>query len=164
MRVAIRPETPADADEVRVLLAAAFPGPGEARLVERLRAEGDAALALVAIEAGRIAGHVTFSPMAAPFRALGLGPLAVAPDRQRIGIGSHLVRDGLHRAYAEGWQAVFVLGDPDYYGRFGFDQDLASDFVSPYAGPHLMVLSLGGGPLPTTEGKVDYAPAFAALG
>ncbi|MGB8843415.1 MAG: hypothetical protein WCC64_20355 [Aliidongia sp.] len=58
---------------------------------------------------------------------------------------------------------VFVLGDPVYYRRFGFDPMLASGFASPYAGPYLMALGLTQ-PLPSLSGKIDYAPAFAALG
>ncbi|MGZ8996499.1 MAG: hypothetical protein ACXW3P_08420 [Rhodospirillales bacterium] len=57
---------------------------------------------------------------------------------------------------------MFVLGDPACYRRFGFRADLAAGFTSPYAGPHLMVLPLQGA-LPTQEGRLDYAPAFAAM-
>ncbi|QCI66943.1 GNAT family N-acetyltransferase [Phreatobacter stygius] len=159
----IRPEQPADAAAIRRVLEAAFPGPDEANLVEELRADGDAVIALVSVDAADIVGHVMFSPMAAPFRALGLGPVAVAPDRQRSGIGDSLIRQGLAEAKAADWQGVFVLGDPAYYRRFGFDPALAQGFASPYAGPHLMALALGG-PLPATNGRVDYAPAFGRLG
>lgn len=159
----VRPEAALDAPAVAALLEAAFPGPDEARLVERLRADGDAEIALVAVEAGAVVGHVVFSPMQAPFRALGLGPVAVAPGRQGQGIGGRLIREGLSRAAAAGWAAVFVLGESAYYRRFGFDPALAAGFASPYAGPYLMVQALGGA-LPATTGRVDYAPAFAALG
>jgi putative acetyltransferase len=90
---------------------------------------------------------------------LSLAPVSVAPHRQRSG---RLIRAGLARAAEDGWQGVFVLGDPGYYQRFGFSPARASGFTSPHAGPHLMVLALDGD-LPATEGKVDYAPAFAAL-
>jgi putative acetyltransferase len=69
----------------------------------------------------------------------------------------------LARAGAEKWEIVFVLGDPAYYRRFGFDPALASGFTSPYAGPHLMALGLTQ-PLVKSADRVDYAPAFAALG
>jgi putative acetyltransferase len=68
----------------------------------------------------------------------------------------------LAQAEAGRWEIVFVLGAPAYYRRFGFDPALASGFTSPYAGPHLMALSLTQ-PLPRLSGKIDYAPAFAAL-
>lgn len=162
-RMRIRDEAAADALAVSVLLEAAFSGPDEARLVERLREAGDIAFALVAEESGAVVGHILFSPMAAPFRALALAPVAVVPERQGEGIGSALVREGLERAKAAGWKGVFVVGEPAYYRRFGFDSAMAAGFDSPYAGPYLMVLPLGGGPLPSTFGAIEHAPAFAAL-
>lgn len=159
----IRYEEPADVCEIRKIVEAAFPTPAEARLVEQLRSDGDAVISMVAVESGIVVGHVMLSKMDAPFRALGLGPLAVAPDRERKGIGGSLVRSALKEAEKEGWQGIFVLGDPDLYQKFGFDPALASGFTSPYAGPHLMALSFDR-PLPVATGKIDYAPAFAALG
>lgn len=155
----IRPEAPGDAAAVSALLTRAFGGPAEADLVDRLRADGDAAISLVA-DRGGVCGHVLLSPMVAPFPALALAPLAVAPERQRQGIGAALVTAAL--AAAAEWRAVFVLGDPAYYGRFGFDAALAAGFDSPYAGPHLMVRPLGG-PLPARAGAIRHAPAFAAI-
>ena len=159
----IRDEGPADAPAVRALVEAAFGRPLEADLIDRLRADGDAAISLVADDGGEVVGHVLFSGMAAPFRALALAPVSVAPHRQRSGVGTRLIRAGLDRARAGGWRGVFVLGDPAYYRRFGFDPALALGFASPYAGPHLMALALGGGDLPATGGRIDHAPAFAAL-
>lgn len=91
-----------------------------------------------------------------------LAPLAVAPERQRQGIGAALVAAALAAAAGGGWRAVFVLGDPAYYRRFGFDAALAAGFDSPYAGPHLMARPLGG-PLPARGGPIRHAPAFAAI-
>lgn len=159
----IRPETAADYGSVANLLEGAFPGPDEARLVERLRADGDLTIALVAVAAGEVVGHVAFSPMAAPFRALGLAPVAVRADRRRQGIADRLIRAGIEQARADGWQALFVLGDPDYYGRFGFDADAAAGFDCAYAGPHFMAMPLAAD-LPARSGAVAYAPAFDALG
>ncbi|BDV34462.1 GNAT family N-acetyltransferase [Methylocystis iwaonis] len=159
----IRHEEPSDVCEIRKIVEAAFPTPAEARLVEQLRSDGDAVISMVAVQSGIIVGHVMLSKMDAPFRALGLGPVAVAPDRQRKGIGGSLVRSALKEAEKEGWQGVFVLGDPNLYQKFGFDPALASGFTSPYAGPHLMALSFNR-PLPVATGIIDYAPAFAALG
>ncbi|MCC7427319.1 MAG: N-acetyltransferase [Alphaproteobacteria bacterium] len=154
----------AQADGVRALLCAAFPTPAEADLVERLRRDGDAAVALVAAAGdGRVIGHVMLSRMAAPFRALGLGPVAVDAAHRRRGTGAALIGAALARARAGGWQGVFVLGDPAYYRRFGFTPEAAAGFDCAYAGPYLMALALGGGPLPVASGPVAYAPAFAAL-
>ena len=158
----IRDEEAGDEPGIRAVVAAAFARQGEARLVERLRTAGDAVISLVAVDRDEIVGHAVWSKMSAPFRALGLGPVAVTPDRQRAGIGDRLIRAGLEQAREAGWQAVFVLGDPAYYGRFGFDAGQASGFMCRYAGRHFMVLALGG-PLPVTRGVVEYASAFALL-
>lgn len=158
----IRPAEARDHPAIREVLLAAFPGPGEADLVESLRREGDTAIELVAERDGAVVGHILFSPMKAPFRALALGPLAVAPDRHRQGIGSALVKAGHAIARGQGWDAIFLLGDPAYYHRFGYDLALAAGFSSPYAGPHFMALALDGA-LPATTGAVHYARAFADL-
>ncbi|HEX8653853.1 MAG TPA: N-acetyltransferase [Allosphingosinicella sp.] len=159
----IREERPGDRDGVRAVTEAAFGPGGETELVERLHADGDAEIALVAEEEGRIVGHVLFSRMAAKFRALGLGPVCVEPARQKSGIGSALIRAGLERARQEDWDAVFVLGDPAYYGRFGFTLAAAGPFRCVYSGPHFMALPLAG-EMPSGGGEIAYAPAFAALG
>lgn len=159
MTPVIRDEEPRDRAAVRAVIEAAFARPDEADLVDRLREDGDREVSLVAVEGGAIVGHVLFSKMGAPFRALGLAPVAVAPTRQRSGIGSRLIRAGLERARAAGWQGVFVLGDPAYYRRFGFDPALAAGFACAYAGPHLMALALGPA-LPAGGGEIAYAPAF----
>lgn len=158
----VRPATAADRDGIHRLVDDAFGRQDEALLVDRLRLSGDAAIELVAVDAGDLVGHVLFSHLRAPFRALALAPLAVRQDRRRASIGARLVGAGLQRAAREGWRAVFVLGDTAYYGRFGFDADLAAGFRCRYAGPHLMATALGGA-LPTISGQVDYPAAFAAL-
>jgi putative acetyltransferase len=159
----IRDETPADIDAIRAIVTAAFPGPAEAWLVDRLREMDDLTYSLVAVDGNEVVGHIAFSPMTAPFRALGLGPIAVRPDRQRTGIGRRLIEIGLSRATDDGWQAVFLLGNPDFYQRFGFSVEMASGFTTPYAGPHWMVRPLGSEALPAKAGRVEYAPAFAEL-
>lgn len=147
---------------VRRLHLDAFPASAEADLVERLRRDGDAIISLVAIEDGRVVGHVMFSRMEAPFKALGLAPLAVATDKRVQGIAARLIQEGIERAQEEGWQGIFVLGDPSYYQRFGFSAQAAAGFDCRYAGPHLMLLALGNH-LSSRTGRVDYAPAFSSL-
>jgi len=159
----IRPEAPDDCDAIRTVLLASFPNSAEADLVDRLRKDGDAVMSLVSEAAGRVTGQALFSRMAAPFPALGLGPVAVMPEWRGRGIAARLIEEGLARAGREGWAAVFVLGDPAYYSRFGFDAALAASFQSPYAGPHFMARALQAR-LPVREGPVAYPPAFAALG
>jgi putative acetyltransferase len=158
----IRTETPTDLDQIRHLVAKAFCRFDEADLVDRIRADGDAVISFVAVDGRDIAGHVLFSRMTAPFRALGLAPVSVRPTRQFSGIGSRLIRAGLASAKGAGWQGVFVLGNPNYYRRFGFDPTLAVGFTCRYSGPHLMALALGAA-LPATAGAIEYAPAFRLL-
>lgn len=155
---------PDDFVAIRVVEEAAFLQSAEARLVDDLREAGDSIFSLVAVEDGTVVGHVMFSRLIAPFPALALGPVAVLPERQRTGVGSRLIRDGIARSEAAGWAGIFVLGDPAYYRRFGFDAGKANGFISPYAGPYLMALALRGSELPITTGSIQHAPAFAKLG
>lgn len=159
----VRAATPADHDAIHLLLTNAFAGPAEADLVRRLRSAGDARIELVAEEAGSLAGHILFSALQAPCRALALAPLAVEPKFQGRGIGSSLITQGHARAREDGWEAVFVLGEPAYYRRFGYSAESAAGVQSPYAGPHFMLHPLVNS-LAACSGHIGYPPAFAALG
>lgn len=145
-------------------MESAFPTPAEADLVDWLRRDGDAVFSLVAIKGNALVGHMVLSKIEAPFRALGLGPVAVLPGHQRTGVGTRMIKEGLSRAGRMGWEGVFVLGEPAYYRRFGFDAGKAAGFLSPYAGPHLMALALGTDDLPACSGDIMYPAAFAVLG
>jgi putative acetyltransferase len=159
----IRPEAPEDSGAIRANLLASFSTPAEADLVDRLRKEGDVVISLVSEAAGGVTGNVLFSRMAAPFPALGLGPVAVLAEWRGRGIAARLIEEGLARAGREDWSAVFVLGDPAYYSRFGFEAALAAGFQSAYAGPYFMARALKA-KLPVREGLIAYPPAFAQLG
>jgi putative acetyltransferase len=161
--IEIRDESPRDWEAIYQMVSSAFGQSAEAELVEELRDTGASVVSLVAEEDGQIVGHIVLSKMDAPFPALALAPLSVIPTRQRKGIGSTLVERAVNRARGEGWAAIFVLGDPSYYERFGFDGDAATGFTSPYAGPHFMVLKLSPS-LSALTGELRHAPAFAALG
>ncbi len=104
------------------------------------------------------------SRMQAPFRALGLAPIAVLPEFRNQGIAAQLIRAAIDMAKSKGWEGIFLLGDPAYYQRFGFSVTDAVNFQSPYAGPYLMVLSIKGDVLPVQSGVIEYAPAFDQLG
>jgi putative acetyltransferase len=158
----IRAEYTNDNVAIRKVVRTAFGQPAEAVLVEQLRADGDSIISLVAVDNDQVIGHVLLSKMRAPFKALALAPVSVVPRWQRSGIGSALIMESLSRVRQESWDAVFVLGDPSFYGRFGFDPELANEFSSSYAGPHFMVLPLSNR-LPATSGYIEHAPAFATL-
>ena len=161
--ISVRDANEADASAIREILVENFPSPAEADLVEQLHADGDARIALVAEEDSDVAGFCMLSEMKASFRALGLGPVSAARSMRGRGVGSMLIKEGLSRAKAGSWQGVFVLGNPDYYGRFGFKRELAAGFENPYAGPYFLALALGGDLLPETVGVVSYPAAFAAM-
>ncbi|MBV8681974.1 MAG: N-acetyltransferase [Caulobacteraceae bacterium] len=158
----LRAGRPSDAESVLAVVEAAFGARAEAELVAGLITAGDDEISLVAQSEGRVVGHVLLSRMRAPFRSLALAPVSVAPAHQGRGVGSALVREAIDRARKAGWLAIFVLGAPAYYTRFGFDLALAGGFTSPYAGPHFMALALQG-PLPQLIGDLRHAPAFATL-
>jgi len=131
--IAIRPTTPADVPALEALYAAAFPDEDLVPLVRALMAEPDGVISLVAEESGAVAGHLAFTMCdveGQDVRAALLGPLCAAPDRQGRGIGSTLVKAGFERLRAGGVTTVLVLGDPAYYGRFGFAAGHAID--APY--------------------------------
>ena len=120
----VRAERPEDITGIRALLTAAFAGPAEASLVDALRG-GDAwepDLSVVAVRAGRVAAYALLSRIVlaagdGDVPGLALGPVAVLPEAQRRGLGSAVTRYALAR---RGDRLVVVLGDPAYYGRFGF--------------------------------------------
>ena len=158
----IRSEEGGDAGEIGRVVEAAFGQTLEARLVDELRRDGDVVFSLVAEDGGSIAGHVLLSPLRASIRALALAPLSVRPDRQREGIGSALVRAAIEAAGRDDWGAIFLLGEPGYYRRFGFSVEAARGFASPYAGPYFQMLPLRDDPI-AASGAVHYPVAFSRL-
>ena len=138
----IREAAAADLQAILAVERAAFGGESEAGLVAALLDDPSAAplLSLVAEREQALIGHVLFTqvrigPMPAPLNAMILAPLAVVPVAQGLGIGSALVRTGLARLERSGVQLVFVLGDPEYYGRFGFEPAGPLGLEPPYALP-----------------------------
>ena len=160
----IRAETPADASAIRVVIDAAFATAEhsdgtEAAIVEQLREAGALSISLVAAEGSDVLGHVAFSPIlidGADHGWLGLGPVAVRPDRQNRGIGQALVREGLERALSLGAAGCVVLGEPGYYRRFGFVAAEPLRFPGPP--PHYFQALQFRGEQP--PGTVAYHPAF----
>lgn len=164
----IRDEIPADRVAIREVHRLAFGGEDEGRLVDALRAGGFGRAALVAEVDGRIVGHVLLSSLVidtedGPLEALSLAPLAVVPDHQGRGIGSRLVSEGLRQAAEQGHRIVIVVGEPGYYGRFGFSAEAARPLQSAYAGEYFQALALVPGALDGVAGSVRYAPPFEAL-
>lgn len=161
----IREAAPPDRPAIGALLTEAFGQDGEARLVDQLVAGGETVLDLVAERDGAILGHVLFSRLyvedgAGSFPAVALAPLAVAERARRGGIAAALVTEAHRRLSADGETLSVVLGDPAYYGRFGYSHRAAAGFTSDYQCEALQALHWGEAP---SQGRLVYAAAFAAL-
>lgn len=168
--IVIRPETADDIAAIRRVHGVAFAQPDEADLVDALRSAGSLRVALAAIEAGAVVGHIAFSPVvirdgASTRNALGLAPMAVLPGWQRRGIGARLVRAGLAACGQTPYGLVFVLGAPKFYGRFGFKPAEYLDLTWEHGGPPgaFMVQALRRGMLSGIGGVVAYRPEFDGL-
>ena len=162
----VRAERDADIAAIRTVNREAFGGEAEGELVDALRANGDAAVSLVAETDAGVVGHILFShlPIRAPgteVAAVALAPMSVLPRWQRRGVGSALVRTGLERCRNAGVEAVVVLGHPTYYPRFGFSAHLAEQLQAPFSGSTFMALELVPGAL-REGGVVRYPNAFFA--
>jgi putative acetyltransferase len=124
--IQIREERPGDIPAVRAVHENAFGQGREAKLIDRLRTSCSTLLSLVAEDNGKIVGHILFSPVTINswygyVEGMGLAPMGVLPEYQKQGIGSRLVNQGLSALRAKVCPFVVVLGDPDYYPRFGFE-------------------------------------------
>jgi len=164
----LRPEQPAEASVIDALHHMAFGRSAEGEVVARLRAAGALAISLVAVVGERLIGHVAFSPVtsaAGVACGLGLGPVAVDADHRRRGIGARLVQAGLERARADGWPAVFVVGDFAYYGRFDFVPATSRGLHCKWPGTtdYFLMLELRPDSRTGTSGLVQYHPAFDAV-
>ncbi len=129
----IRAENHSDITEIETLIYRAFenhphhePGakPTEHLIVNKLRDAKVLSLSIVCKDQTGIIGHIAFSPILINGEEsvwYGLGPVSVMPERQGEGIGGALIREGLSRLKTQGIEGVVLLGEPKYYGRFGFE-------------------------------------------
>ncbi|MEG3935991.1 MULTISPECIES: N-acetyltransferase [unclassified Microcoleus] len=164
----IRTEKPEEVEAVRNINIAAFGRENEANLVARLRGIAST-FSFVAVESDRIVGHIFFSPVVVEGKCSrnvliqGLAPVAVLPNYQRQGIGTLLIREGLKECGRSGFQAVVVLGHPDFYPRFGFIPASRKTLKCEYDVPDeaFMVLELESGALQDCSGTVKYRSEFS---
>jgi len=165
MTITIRPERAGDEDAIRSVTEEAFAGRphsdgSEPAIIDRLRADGDLALSLVAEEDGRIIGHIAFSRVTISDGAgewYGLGPVSVLPEKQGRQVGAQVIQHGLRELASRGARCVVLLGDPAYYRRFGFEHDAALTYPGPPP-EYFQRLVLAGEP---PAGVVRYAKAFS---
>jgi putative acetyltransferase len=174
--MSIREEQGRDKDVVFELNTSAFNSPAEAKLVDALRAQATPIISLVSIDdAGatdsdrRVVGHIMFSPVTLAghpeLTLMGLAPMSVAPECQRQGLGSALVREGLERCREINCGAIVVLGHPEYYPRFGFVPASKFEIDSEYDVPDevFMAQELVPGVLRGKTGRIKYHPVFGDL-
>jgi len=170
--ITIRPETTEDYTAIAEVNLLAFGREVEPRLVEALRESPEfiPELSLVAVETGRVVGHILSSPMIIETKdgavpALALAVLAVRPEFQNQGIGSQLVRDGLERCRNLGHRIVVVVGHPAYYPRFGFSPARAQGLEAPFPVPDeaFLALEFVPGALDGIAGVVRYPPPFGEI-
>ena len=163
--ITIRPEEASDISAIHAVTAAAFrdmphSDGSEPVIIDRLRADGDLVLSLVARDAVQTVGHIAVSPVTisdGSQKWFGLGPVSVAPDFQGQGTGSALIYEAIAHMRAQDANGLVLLGNPEFYGRFGFQHD--PELV--YPGPpshYFQRLALSGD---EPNGTVSYAPAFA---
>lgn len=140
MSAHVRMATGLDREDIRGVYLSAFPA-GENQLVAKLadslldERTDPATISLVAEVAGRVVGHIAFSPVTAGRETNWLGyilaPLGVQPEYQRVDVGSRLIERGIELLATKLASTLFVYGDPKYYGRFGFSTEAAARFVPP---------------------------------
>jgi len=171
----IRPETQADIAAVHTINVDAFTTSefgysGEAEIVDELRSSHqEGILSLVAEAAGKIVGHILFSPVTigeedCAIIGMGLGPMAVPPACQREGIGTQLIEDGIKQLRDRGTPFIVVLGHPQYYSRFGFRRASAQGIHCEYDGvpdEAFMVLVLDESFV--AQGVARYLPEFGGV-
>jgi putative acetyltransferase len=161
----IRPETPDDIKSIENVTLAAFTGlftdnPNEHLIVNGLREAGALSLSLVAEANGRVVGHVAFSAVTVDGIDrdwYGLGPISVAPELQKQGVGSELIQDGLAGIRETGAKGCVVEGSPEYYQRFGFKPYPSLVYEGTPAPEYFMALPFYE---EVPEGKVEYHKAF----
>lgn len=167
--IKVRPELPEDIPAIRQVHEAAFPTKLEADLVDLCRQRSRVILSLVALREGNLVGHVLFTevtlePPHPGWRGLGIGPIAVLPEHQGEGIGSHLMTIGLEMCRSNGIDFVVLLGDPRYYTKFGFipgrEFGLSSDYGD---GDEFQARELRPGALRGAKAVVKYIPEFGEI-
>ena len=160
----IRETLPADFDDISRCILSAFQNDGEVALVRQLRADNDVVIELVAEEAGSIVGHVVVSHLSLnpniSLQCGGVAPLSVLPGHQSTGIGSQLMETVIEKSRDARLDALFLLGDPAYYYRFGFK---VTDISSDYPAQFFQAFELTAQCLKSVSAKANYANAFSAL-
>lgn len=167
----VEPASVNELDEICSLMISAFKtvspqgqdvsGEAESVLVRRLKNDGDVLFSLVA-KSDRILGSVFVSRLSlvpdAGLHCAGIAPLAVLPAYQSKGIGTALMQAVIKKSRQEKLDALFLLGDPAYYQRFGFT---VSSIANDYSTTHFQELAFTEGCLSKLKCRAEYAAAFS---
>ena len=132
-------------------------------IIEALRSAGVLSISLVAELDGRVVGHIAFSPVTMSDGTqgwYGLGPVSVHPDWQRKGIGKKLVRRGLARLDQRKAKGCCLVGHPEYYRQFGFEN--TDRLIHEGVPPQAFFVRTVDGTIP--QGCVTFHEAFQADG
>lgn len=166
----IRDELSSDIENIWEINTDAFGTEDEANIVNALRSSGCTYISLVAETEDKVVGYILFTPVELSgnqnnLKMAGLAPMAVSSQYQNKGIGSKLVKAGLDRCKSLGYDAVVVLGHPNYYPKFGFIPSVKFGIKSEYEVPDdvFMILELVQGSLKNHKGIIKYHEAFNSV-
>jgi putative acetyltransferase len=167
-KILIRDEARHDAEVIAEVTVAAFDSleisnHTEQFIVEALRSAGALTVSLVAEVDGHVVGHIAFSPVTISDGSnnwYGLGPVSVLPLYQRMGIGKALIQEGLSRLKELGAKGCCLVGHPQYYRKFGFE-NVAGLVVEGVPEEVFFALSFGGR---FPQGHVTFHEGFKADG
>ena len=159
----IRTEKESDEHLITEIHDRAFNNLDEGKIVERLRNNNNLIISFVAEIEQKIVGHIAYSPVFHENQiiGLGLGPVGILPGFQKQGIGTALIQAGNERAFLEGFSIIFVLGDMNYYAKFGFEPAKPYNFFSLFdpEGNHFMMAQRKSEPSPEKI-PVHYCEEF----
>ena len=168
--MSIRAEEKSDIDGIWKVNTEAFETSEEANIVNALRNSGVTHISLVYENNGGLAGHILFTPVeligdTSGLKLMGLAPMAVTPSLQNKGIGSSLIKAGIQDCINDGYDAIVVLGHPDYYPKFGFVPSVKYGIKSEYDVPDdvFMVLELKENALKGKQGTMKYHEEFGSV-
>ena len=160
----IREDQESDLEEIFNLIHSAFGNRAESDLVKQLISDGDVLINLLVESSNIIIGNVVVSKITMePDLGLfcgGVAPVSVVPDQQSSGVGSKLMTAVINESKKMGMDALFLLGDPNYYKRFGF---VVSTLKNDYSVENFQELELTEDCLVNIKSKVTYANAFLNL-
>ncbi|MGR2856623.1 MULTISPECIES: N-acetyltransferase [Erwinia] len=162
----IRSEIGIDAASIDSLLRRSFPTSAEAELVQQLREDGLLTLGVVATDDdGQVLGYAAFSPVTLndeDRQWVGLAPLAVDESVRKQGVGKQLIYEGLDTLNEFGYAAVVVLGDPAFYGPYGFEPAARHQLHCRWEGTEaaFQVYKLADDAFDGVEGRIEFSVPF----